>query len=68
MTSVTFIKVANDIKSVGRQPRLCARGGCLISPSGWKRSEQVVARVVIVLHYLLHLPVTLGVVGVLEGR
>jgi hypothetical protein len=28
VTSVTFIKVAND-KSVGRQPPLCASDGCL---------------------------------------
>jgi hypothetical protein len=38
----------------------------LIPPSGWKRGEQLVAQVVIVLH-LFCLPVTSGVVGVLEG-
>ena len=30
VTSVPFIKVANEIKSVGRQPPLYASGGCLI--------------------------------------
>ena len=28
VTSVPFIKVAKDIKSVGRLPPLCASGGC----------------------------------------
>ena len=28
VTSVPFIKVANDIMSVGRQLPLCASGGC----------------------------------------
>jgi hypothetical protein len=39
----------------------------LTSPSGWKWGEQAVARVVIVLGSFC-LPMTLGVVGVLEGR
>ena len=39
----------------------------LTSPSGWKRGEQAVARVVIVVDDLFCLPVTLGAVGVLEG-
>ena len=38
----------------------------LTSHSGWKRGEQ--AQVVIVLGDLFFLPVTSGVVGVLEGR
>ena len=40
----------------------------LTSPSGWKRGEQVLARLVIVLDDLFCLPVTSGVVVVLEGR
>ena len=40
----------------------------LTSPSGWKQGEQVVAQVVIILDYLFFLPVTSGVVDVLEGR
>ena len=38
----------------------------LTSPSGWKRGEQAVARMVIVLGDLFGLPVTSG--AVLEGR
>jgi hypothetical protein len=67
---VVAVEISDGLEIEAVFQSLCPsfEASVLTSPSGWKRGEQVVTWLVIVLDDLFCLPVTSGVVGVLEGR